>query len=124
MTKEIQFHKEMIEKAESDYSKAIFHKDQKALVEPMAKAFIKYLPLSELAMRGFLSRAVSKWQKEHNKSLEEMHNAQKNEKYKAMNEILNDNLVEIMTKIVVKPEQVDLLKTAINEAANLVSKLF
>jgi len=125
MANDILFNQKLIQEEEQNYSKVDFHPSQRAMVEPIAKVFIQYVRVSELAMRGFLMRATVKWQEKHHKSLKEMHEVPKDEKIKTMNEIFNTHLIEIMTKIVIKPEQVGMLKKAINEAAELVlSKYF
>ncbi len=109
---------------EKDYSRANLHEDQRALLEPVGKLFTQHLPMSELAIRGFMGRAVGRWQEDHHRTLSEIHTAPTAEKHKVLDEIMNGYLVDIMTKIVVKPEQVPLLKEAISKVCKIVIAQF
>jgi len=70
-----------------------------------AKIFMQYLPISELAMRGFLARAVAQWQADNKMLISDIHALSASEKTHYMNEIFNEYLIKIMTKIVIKSEQ-------------------
>ena len=122
MVRNILFDNSMIKQMEKDYSRTTLHKDQRNLVEQSAKVYVQYIPVSELAMRGFLSRAIAQWQEEHKKTIDQIHNAPKNVKIGALNEIMGKHLIELMTRIVVKPEQVGLLENAIKEVSEMVIK--
>ncbi|MFX1371430.1 MAG: hypothetical protein ACFFCE_06175 [Promethearchaeota archaeon] len=61
----IEFNKIELEKAESDFSKAKMDSFQRKIIITEAEMMCKFINMSELAMRGFIYRAVMDWQKEN-----------------------------------------------------------
>ena len=59
------FNKIELEKAESEYSQAKMDGFQRNIIVSQAKLMCNFIHMSEMAMRGFIYRAVMEWQKEN-----------------------------------------------------------
>ncbi|NHI91825.1 MAG: hypothetical protein EAX96_04940 [Candidatus Lokiarchaeota archaeon] len=123
MTYNIEFNKKLISEAEKDYTKLNLDKEQKMIIENTTKIYLKYLNISEMAMKGFISRAMREWQIKSKKDLSQFNSWSKNEMTQTTRDICNV-LKQIMTKIVVKQEQVPLLEKAIDESIETALKNF
>ncbi|NHI91826.1 MAG: hypothetical protein EAX96_04945 [Candidatus Lokiarchaeota archaeon] len=123
MVSSIEFNKKLISDAEKDYSKLNLSKDQRALIDNAAKVYLNYLNVSEMAMKGFISRAMRDWQLRTKKDLADFMSWPKNEMIQITRDI-GKILKEIMTKVVIKSEQIPLLERAIDEAIDISVKNF
>lgn len=61
----INFDSAAVHKAEQDYNQLSLTPEQREMIEAAAKIYTQYLPLTEMAVRGFISFAMRDWQVEH-----------------------------------------------------------
>jgi ABC-type phosphate transport system ATPase subunit len=61
----INFDSAAVRKAEQDYTQLSLTAEQRAMVEAAARIYTQCLPLTDMAVRGFISFAMRDWQVEH-----------------------------------------------------------
>ena len=123
MTSNIEFNQKLIAESERDYSKLKFTPQQRALIEQAATLYNQYFDISEMAMRGFIARAIKQWQIEEKRVLDDIYSATGAEQVKLTKE-LAEVLKKVLIKVVIKPEQVPLLEKVIDQALEMALKSF
>ena len=58
------FQSSKIEEAENDYSRITLAPEQRGIVEGIANIMSQYVEISQVALRGFIWNAITKWQME------------------------------------------------------------
>ena len=92
------------------------------MITQAAQVYIKYLPISELAIKGFISFAMRDWQVQNKRDLATFLEWPPEEQVKttwAISELLKERL----TKLLVEPEQEPVLDKAIKEAIKAALQL-
>ena len=90
-----------VKEAEADYGKLKLTQQQKENVTVMAKLLAGSIPISELALRGFIWKAISKFQKENQTYLEQGSDYTIEDKIKKTYAIameVRNNLVKILKR--------------------------
>ena len=59
---ELLFNKNQIEEVEKDFQKLNLNPVQRGMIAQAAQIYVKYLPISELAIKGFISFAMRDFQ--------------------------------------------------------------
>jgi hypothetical protein len=72
MTSTFSFQPDKIKQSEQDFSKLKLAPDQIQIVEGVAKLLCRYIDMSELAMKGFISLMIKEWQVESRMSIAEL----------------------------------------------------
>ena len=123
LTSNIEFNQKLINESERDYSQLKLAPNQRALIEQAAKLYTQYFNISEMAMRGFIARAIKQWQIDNKKVLDDIYSSSGEEQVKMTRELANV-LKTVLVKIIIKPEQVPLLEQVIDEAVEMALKSF
>ncbi len=119
MTGKPEFVKSEIELAERDYERLTLDPDQREKVVQLASICVKYVPISEMAMKGFISRAMREWQVENKANFKETLNWGQNDQIKIAKDILE--IVKItLRKFLIKKEQEPALNAGIDAALNFL----
>lgn len=121
MTIKPEFVKGEVEKAAKDYERLTLDPLQREKVVQLAKICVKYLPIPEMAMKGFISRAILDWQVENKTNFKETFNWSKSEQVNLTKEVL-DIMKRTLVKSLLKPEQEPALDTALNAALNFLKE--
>ncbi len=112
---ELLFKKNEIAQVEKDFQKVNLNEIQRGMIAQAAQVYIRYLPISEMAIKGFISFAMRDFQVQNKIDLATFLEWPPEEQVKttwAISELLRQNL----TKLLVKPEQEPTLDKAIKEA--------
>ena len=80
--------KEIILKASKDLDLIFLTDEQRTLYHEIAKEMASMVPFSDFVIRGFLWRAIKKWQKKHNKPIALVSRTNRTEQFKTGMEIL------------------------------------
>ncbi len=119
MTVKPEFIKSEIELAERDYERLTLDPMQREKVGQLASICIKYVPIPEMAMKGFISRAMREWQVENRANFKDTLNWSKNEQIKLAKDIFE--IVKItLRRFLIKKEQEPALDAGINAALNFL----
>ena len=119
------FDKEKVKKVENDFSKIELDPETRAVITPITQILTKYISMSELAMRGFLSYAMRDYQEEHQSKvllLNELKNQSLQEQQKYFQEF-GQCVLKRLSAVLKAPEDKERLKKAIEETAMAISKL-
>ncbi len=114
---ELLFKKNEIAQVEKDFQKVNLNKIQRGMIAQAAQIYVRCLPISEMAIKGFISFAMRDFQIQNKVDLSTFLEWSPEEQVKttwAISELLKQKL----TKLLVKPEQEPILDKAINEAIN------
>ncbi len=109
------FKKSSIEEAEAYFKTVRIEKYQRRIVAALAPLLCKYIPMSVMAMKGFSWRAISRWQVEKKRGLDELANESAAGKMKAVLQIM-ENLEGELSRILLKEEDSSKVKAATAEA--------
>ena len=109
------FKKSSIEEAENYFKTIRIEKYQRRIVAAIAPLMCKYIPMSVMAMKGFSWRAISNWQVENKKGINELANDPPAVRMKAVLGIM-ENLDGELTRILLKQEDSFKIKQATAEA--------
>jgi hypothetical protein len=109
------FKKSSIEEAENYFKTIRIEKYQRRIVAAIAPLMCKYIPMSVMAMKGFSWRAISNWQVENKKGINELANDPPAVRMKAVLGIM-ENLEGELTRILLKQEDSFKIKQATAEA--------
>lgn len=129
---EIQFIKKPIEEAENlakafsteeNYKKLYITPDQRLFIDNLARLLIAFLPMKDMAMRGFIIRAAKNWQMKSRKQVSESANWGREQKLKFGIELMSSVFTEL-TRTLVKPEQEYELEMVLAEAIEMYNKEF
>jgi len=63
------FQQEGIDQAINDVNRLVFKPEQKVIVENFAKIINSFVPVNELALKGFINNVIIEWQKETNEKV-------------------------------------------------------
>ena len=110
-----------LEKAAKDYERLNLEPMQREKVVQLASLCVRYLPIKEIAMRGFISRALREWQVENKTDFKDTLGWSKNQQINLTKEVM-DIMKRTMVKSLVKPEQEPALDAAINAAFNFLKE--
>ncbi len=122
MPEALQFDKKAIEQYEKDYSRLNLKPTSKQYIDNFAKLYSRYLPISELAMKGFISFAMRDFQvKTHIETTEILQ--QPIEQRQKHFETLKEIFLEKLTKILVKPQQRAQLEAALQEVNKMLARM-
>jgi hypothetical protein len=112
---ELLFKKNEIDEAEKDFQKLTLNAIQRGMITAAAQIYVKYLPISELAIKGFISFAMRDYQVQNQIDLSTYLEWPPEEQAKTVWAIA-DLLKARLTKSLIEPEQEPILKKAITEA--------
>ena len=112
---ELAFQKSKIEEVEKDFQKLNLNAIQRGMIAQAAQVYVKYLPISEMAIKGFISFAMRDYQIKNKKDLSTYLEWPPEEQLKSVWEIAGF-LKERLTKLLVEPSQEPILEKAIKEA--------
>lgn len=112
---EINFKKSSIEEAETYFKTVRMEKYQRRIVAAIAPLICKYVPMSIMAMKGFSWRAISRWQVENKRGIDELAKESPAGKMNAVLQIM-ENLEGELTRILLKEEDSSKIKAATAEA--------
>ncbi|NHI94247.1 MAG: hypothetical protein EAX96_17275 [Candidatus Lokiarchaeota archaeon] len=122
MTVKPEFVKGEIERAAKDYEKITLAQEQRDKVVQIARILNRYLPIPEMAMKGFISRAIRDWQVEKKTNFKETISWSQNRQVNLTKEIF-DIMKSTLTKSLVKPEQEPALNKALNDALEFLKEI-
>jgi len=114
---ELLFNKNEIEEVEKNFQKLTLNAIQRGMIAQAAQIYVKYLPISELAIKGFISFAMRDWQVQNKVDLATYLEWPPEEQAKTVWAIA-DLLKVRLTKLLIESEQEPILEKAINEAVN------
>ena len=112
---ESNFKKSSIEEAENYFKTVRIEKYQRRIVAAIAPLICKYIPMSIMAMKGFSWRAISKWQVENKRGIDDLAKQTPAGRMKAVLQIM-ENLEGELTRILLKEEDSSKIKAATAEA--------
>jgi len=129
---EIQFIKKPIKDAEhlaklfsteENYKRLHITPEQRLFIEDLANMLIEFLPIKEMAMRGFIIRAAKNWQLKNRKQVSESMNWGRKEKLNFGMELMSAIFTEL-TRTLVQPEQEQELEMVLAEAIEMYNRIF
>ena len=129
---EIQFIKKPLQEAENfarvfsteeDFQRLHFPPKQRLFIDDLAKLLIAFLPMKEMAMRGFIIRAVKIWQIKNRKKVSECANWGRKEMLNFGMELMSGIFTEL-TRTLVQPEQEQELELVLAEAIEMYNTKF
>ena len=121
MSGKLEFKKVEIEKVEKDYEKLQLTSEQRELISQSAKLYLKYIPVSEMAIKGFISRAMREWQIQNKIDMKETLAWPLEKQIRLTSEVIAI-MKEMMTKILIKSEMEPALDAAFNEVFNFAKE--
>ncbi len=116
----LSFNQNIIEEVEKDFQQMVLPAAQRTMVAQAAQVYTKYLPISELAMKGFISLSIKVYQIKNQVDMEKYLEFTPIDQRKAIDGIaiiLKTNLSRLLRK----PKQQPILDKAINEAVSLLN---
>ena len=69
-----------VEQVEKDFEKITLAPEQRGIVEGIAKIMAQFVPISEIALRGFIWKAITEWQVNSNRTLDELSTSEPKER--------------------------------------------
>ena len=115
MVQSIKFNESAIQQAEKDYSKLTLTPEIKRDVEAFAIIFGRYIPMSELALRGFIHLALRDFQMQTHVDIRQVFAMTPSERDK-YTEIVENLIYEKMSKVLQREDQKQQLRLAVREA--------
>ncbi len=119
---DIKFDQKEIKKVEKDYSNVQTTSEQQQWIEQTAGIYVKYITISEMAMKGFILHSMRKYQVDHKFDLREYLSLSKAEKEK-----INKEMIELirgrLNMVLIDKNQVPLLQKASDDVLAFVNKL-
>ncbi len=116
MANDIRFKEKDVEELEEKFTKIEIDKSTRNLINQSAKFLIRFIPISEMAMKGNIWRTIKQWQIDNKKIIGDITALPLDEQ----NEITKDLFArgkELMKRMLVNPEeQKELLDKAYDEA--------
>ncbi|MFX1500181.1 MAG: hypothetical protein ACFFDH_04355 [Promethearchaeota archaeon] len=112
----IKFNNQEISDAEKYYRTIHISERQKTLIEPVVKAISGQIHISELAIKGFLWRAITEWQMENQKELADVENLSADQRVHIFKIIL-DLIKKSFTRILIDKSQEPLLEKALDNVS-------
>ncbi len=122
MVNQIEFKKDAVMKAEQDFSKLQLPPENRKNVTSFAQLYTQFLPISELAMKGFISMAMRDFQVQEKMDIMKIYQLPRETQDKwiqKMTAILQDKL----EKVLLHPEQKAALRDAIKNAQDFAHKM-
>jgi hypothetical protein len=119
MTK-LSFNQNIIEEVEKDFQQMVLPQAQRTMVAQAAQVYTKYLPISELAMKGFISLSIKVYQIKNKVDMEKYLEFTPIDQRKALDGIANI-LKTNLSRLLRKPKQQPILDKAIKEAVSLLN---
>ncbi|MFX1456732.1 MAG: hypothetical protein ACFFDB_15270 [Promethearchaeota archaeon] len=101
----IEFNKIELEKAESDFSKAKLDGFQRKIIVTQAEMMCKFINMSDLAMRGFIYRAIMDWQKENKHYFSDASNMAAEDRIKKIGFFIVERLGFYLKRLVMTDEE-------------------
>jgi hypothetical protein len=129
---EIRFIKKPIKDAEhlaklfsnkENYKRLHITSEQRHFIDDLARMLIAFLPMKEMAMRGFIIRAATNWQMKNRKRVSESANWGSKEKLNFGMELMSTIFTEL-TRTLVQPEQECELELVLAEAIEMYNTTF
>ena len=104
--KSLEFNKSEVAKAEEEYKLLKLDPAQRGMVDSMAKAMIRFIPISENAIKGFTWQVMESWQQKNKKTMAELHAMPLEDRINATKDMITA-AKEIYTRLLWKatPEQ-------------------
>ncbi|OLS12217.1 MAG: hypothetical protein RBG13Loki_4159, partial [Promethearchaeota archaeon CR_4] len=104
-----------IQQAEKDYSKLTLTPEIKRDVEAFAIIFGRYIPMSELALRGFIHLALRDFQMQTHVDIRQFASLAPSEREK-FTEFFENLIYEKISKVLQREDQKQQLRAAVREA--------
>lgn len=119
---DLKFDKKEVAKAEKDYGNVQTTPEQRQWIEHTAGIYTKYIPISDMAIKGFILYSMQKFQVNHQFDLRDYLNLSKEER-----EQINNEMVELirgrLNMILVNKDQIPLLKQASDKVLDYVNSI-
>ncbi|OLS14748.1 MAG: hypothetical protein RBG13Loki_1618 [Promethearchaeota archaeon CR_4] len=122
MTTILEFRKEAVLEVERDFSKLQLPPDTKQGIAGAAQIYAKFLPMSELAIKGFIAMSMRDFQVQEKvdaTTLNKLPKEQRERYVKIIERILQDKL----EKVLLRPEQRTVLQEAVKKAFEYSTKI-
>ncbi len=97
-------YKERILKASKDLNLVFLTDEQRTLYHEIAREMASMVPFSDYIIRGFLWRAIKKWQRKHNKPIAIVSQTNRTEQFRTGMDILNIAM-EFMNRAIYMPDK-------------------
>ena len=85
---ELKFDKTKVKEAEEEYLKLKLDPAQRGMVETMAQGMKAFVPVSEIAIKGFTWQVMTKWQRDNEMTLAGLHSLPLEERIEATKEMI------------------------------------
>jgi hypothetical protein len=122
MTSQLEFKKEAVSKAEQDYTKLQLTPEAKKIIAGAAQVYAKFLPISELALKGFIAMALRDFQVQEKVDAATIPQLPK-EKRDRYNQMIAKILLAKLEKVLVRPGQKALLKEGFEKSLEFAAKM-
>ncbi|MHA2271195.1 MAG: hypothetical protein ACXACI_04985 [Candidatus Hodarchaeales archaeon] len=122
MAHKLEFCEQSIAKTEQDFSMVTLSPEGRQQITQAAWLYQKYLPLSEMAIKGFLAFAMRDFQMQMQFDLKDFFSLPR-AKQATYSEMIGKLFYERVSKVLVKPEQKNILKQAVHEAVEFGKSL-
>jgi hypothetical protein len=122
MASTLEFRQEAVSQAEKDFSKLHLSPEQKQGIAGFAQLYAKFLPMSELAIKGFIAMTMRDFQVQEkiDAAAIQQFPREKREMYvKKMSKILQEKLEKVLRH----PEQKIALQEAVRKAYEFAAKV-
>jgi len=117
------FDEEQIQKAKEDFQRVKYDTAQQQFVEDSAQILSEALNINLLAVKGFILRAVKKWQNDYQTSVSELATRPPSDRLAAINDIIK-KFKESLIRILKDPKEEDQLNNAIKIAMTTYLKKY
>ncbi|OLS12144.1 MAG: hypothetical protein RBG13Loki_4210 [Promethearchaeota archaeon CR_4] len=121
MVSQLEFNKTEVDKVEKDFSKVQFSPEMRGILTGAAQLLAQFLPISVLALKGFISMALRDTQLQEKVDMANFMQLPRETKLK-LDKIMYDFLYEKLAKVLVRPEQRKLLKESLETGREYGSK--
>ncbi len=119
----LMFQEKKVKEIEDEYSKLVVSPQQKKQIYAISKLLVQKIPISEIALRGFIWKAIVKFQKEDKSFMADGEHYTPEERIRKTYRIANhvqDNLIKILKR---KTDE-HIIKEAMEEAMEYYKKNF
>jgi len=117
------FHKDELKKAEEDFSKVQYKKNQRDIIISLSKVLCEYIPISDVAMRGFMSSSIREWQKKEGKTISDVIQMAPQDRANNVKEMFI-NLANRLVKVLRTSDNEKVVRNGVNSAFDSYVKKF
>ncbi len=117
------FHKDELKKAEEDFSKVQYKKNQRDIIISLSKVLCEYIPISDVAMRGFMSSSIREWQKKEGKTISDVIQMAPQDRANNVKEMFI-NLANRLVKVLRTSDNEKIVRNGVNNAFDSYVKKF